>query len=821
MQNLLESPTLRIVAKLINSLFDPLGIASPFAVRGRWIYRQCRLEVTSDGKVEWDQKLSKLNCKRLSDWVEALESIPKVSRKLPTKGKVRIFADASNEAYGSAIHSDNALVGGGSKLIDSATELKPIHFKELNALRWTLQRYTCESILEPAVTVVYTDNLCVYNWIQGSENKKRDINIDVPSRRRIEWISEWLHRHKASLQLIKSEHNAADACTRGDKAPSLANYSNFYEACKNFSVIDAQECMSNSIEPDITSDVERTNFDINEIDSSMWTLNKETKTTIIEGQQADNETKINGQTLSQLYNSLKNDSNIDENTCVIMIDEVIYYLDSDNNARIVVPKSLRDEIFNLAHSKLLHPGRDRTLAVIVRNGLWFPGIAQYVKDQCSKCSICQKLNNKIPKSLGAGRVARARPNTVFIDIVGPLPTPVNSIDSTETNYVFTMMDCTSGFVRNVHIVNIEAPTLLQVFYRDWIAIFGIPALIHSDNARQFIGDLANKVAEEFGIKLTTTAIYYPQGNSMLERSHSEIKRVLSLVHSQGKDYREYVASAQMLHNISPNKTTGISPFEQMFGRLPSDTLTMWLHNRSDVSENDLELQNMWKQQIELLQRLNFMEIDSNREINVDKGILAEGQTVKWIRPKFAKQNKLDLQCIAPCTIIKLLTPLPPNKKPLTAIIELPEGRQCKVSTKQLVIWKEDTSDGDNAIPNLSVSKPRLELGEFTVVVNMDAGQRKFHLIEISNVTSKNIVGEEWGRHQSQGKWLNKYAPLYSDSLGEFETIERGQTVPATYVKSIVCVDIDGVLIDSFNLNKDSSPPAKVKKILVNKYGLEL
>ena len=58
------------------------------------------------------------------------------------------------------------------------------------------------------------------------------------------------------------------------------------------------------------------------------------------------------------------------------------------NNRIVIPKSLQENVLEWYHYILVHPGRDRTLKTISQHFYW-KGMANDVEKYCKKCSICQ------------------------------------------------------------------------------------------------------------------------------------------------------------------------------------------------------------------------------------------------------------------------------------------------------------------------------------------------------------------------------------------------------------------------------------------------
>ena len=93
--------------KKITTLFDPLGLLSPYTVRVKVVLR----EMWASG-VNWDEPISTILSLRASQWFHKLAVLPSlhIPRYLRTPCVVRdvtlhMFVDASQEAYGAVCYT--------------------------------------------------------------------------------------------------------------------------------------------------------------------------------------------------------------------------------------------------------------------------------------------------------------------------------------------------------------------------------------------------------------------------------------------------------------------------------------------------------------------------------------------------------------------------------------------------------------------------------------------------------------------------------------------------------------------------------------------
>jgi cleavage and polyadenylation specificity factor subunit 1 len=72
----------------------------------------------------------------------------------------------------------------------------------------------------------------------------------------------------------------------------------------------------------------------------------------------------------------------------------------------------------------------------------------------------------------------------------------------------------------------EAATVARAFYTHWIARFGTPLRITTDQGRQFESCFFKQLNNLTGTNHLRTTAYHPSENGMVERSHRQLKAAI-------------------------------------------------------------------------------------------------------------------------------------------------------------------------------------------------------------------------------------------------------------------------------------------------------
>ena len=196
---------------------------------------------------------------------------------------------------------------------------------------------------------------------------------------------------------------------------------------------------------------------------------------------------------------------------------VLYYKREGDTSRccLVVPKVMREEVMKYIHDLRTagHLGQTKSVLRGKEAFFWYK-MAKNIVDYVKTCAQCNK--NKKPKEwpkAALGRYHAGIPlERIHIDILGPF------VRSKKGNlYILMLVDQFSKWLECYALPDQTAESIAEKVVYEFIARFGCPLQVHSDQGRNFDGKLFQAVCDLLQITKTRTTPYRPCSNGQVER----------------------------------------------------------------------------------------------------------------------------------------------------------------------------------------------------------------------------------------------------------------------------------------------------------------
>lgn len=238
---------------------------------------------------------------------------------------------------------------------------------------------------------------------------------------------------------------------------------------------------------------------------------------------------------------------------------------STGRHRPYVPPEARISVFEKIHG-LSHPGANASIKLISDRFFW-PSMKRDCRRMVRECIQCQrsKIHRHNSSAIGHYEEPTQRFQNINIDIIGPLP------PSKGFKYCLTVIDRFSRWPEAIPLSNQTAEDVAEALMSGWIARFGVPNQIVTDQGRQFESKLFTELSHSIGCDHWRTTAYHPQSNGIIERWHRTLKAAIKCHESNAWVEKLPLILLGLRSSLKPD--IGASAAELVYGqplRLPGE-----------------------------------------------------------------------------------------------------------------------------------------------------------------------------------------------------------------------------------------------------------
>ena len=183
--------------------------------------------------------------------------------------------------------------------------------------------------------------------------------------------------------------------------------------------------------------------------------------------------------------------------------------------RLFIPPRLRWKAFQIAHGAG-HSGIGSTLSRL-QISAWWPGMAGDVALMVSDCSVCCGLRLKSAKTVNLWPSPKQAFERVHMDWAH-----IKNIGD-----LLIVVDAVSGCIEAFRCVDRTTDAVINCLRTSTVFTrFGIPEVVVSDNAPEFVSTQLNQWLANQGAREMESPIYFPKANGAAERAVQTVKTAL-------------------------------------------------------------------------------------------------------------------------------------------------------------------------------------------------------------------------------------------------------------------------------------------------------
>ena len=261
---------------------------------------------------------------------------------------------------------------------------------------------------------------------------------------------------------------------------------------------------------------------------------------------------------------------------IVVADDGLRYYNEPRTRKLllVVPTPYRRYITKRVHELLYHLTEKYT-KLRLKDTYWWPFLSRMIRAVVGTCAHCDLIRGH---QWAAHAMYRARPASrpgavVAMDFKGMA---ASSARTGKAKELLVFLDLGNSRLRLAPQLSRDATTTLRSFIDHVETEWGVPIVIHSDQAAEFTGRVVSAYCRDMNIRQINTRGYNPRGNAAVERVMRYLNACFSgLTDAQYRDWPWYLSTIRAAWDDHVVDGMGTSPYQATHGlprRTPADAL---------------------------------------------------------------------------------------------------------------------------------------------------------------------------------------------------------------------------------------------------------
>jgi hypothetical protein len=220
----------------------------------------------------------------------------------------------------------------------------------------------------------------------------------------------------------------------------------------------------------------------------------------------------------------------------LILDNVQWTLEDDRiyrETRQIVPTGKIKSLMQYLHLRLGHPAADKVKAYLNRRFYFSeaqnPLVDVPLQTISRSCEPCLRVKTNSARDRGIRHGQMPIPEVLNAEVA------VDLVYTEQNRYVLFMCETLTGFVQAVPTcASVDENELARLLFYHWIALFGPPGRITSDNEIRWRSTTGpwSQMLHRFGIESHFATPYRSNANGTLERRIQEFVKQVTILHSE-------------------------------------------------------------------------------------------------------------------------------------------------------------------------------------------------------------------------------------------------------------------------------------------------
>lgn len=223
-----------------------------------------------------------------------------------------------------------------------------------------------------------------------------------------------------------------------------------------------------------------------------------------------------------------------------------------------------------------HLGARKSYARLVDAEVYWPSMLADVSAFVASCEACQRSKPYNRPAAGLPtplEIPEGRWRVVSLDIVSGFPP--SGKEGYDCIVVFSDRFSKQAYFCPSTMKGLSAEVVAELYVQHVFRVQGVPSVILSDRDSKFTSVFWERLLELLGTKLVLSASYHHQTNGQVERINQTLANFLrAYCGKDGTDWHRRLPVYEFAYNSSTHHTTGVAPFQVVYGEVPPSPLQL-------------------------------------------------------------------------------------------------------------------------------------------------------------------------------------------------------------------------------------------------------
>ena len=210
------------------------------------------------------------------------------------------------------------------------------------------------------------------------------------------------------------------------------------------------------------------------------------------------------------------------------------------------------------HKQFGHPRSTKLKELLIEANVKDEDLISMIEKSEENCDVCLKYKNPKLRPVVGLSMSKSFNDCIAMDL-----------KQVGKSQVLHMIDLATRYSAASVVRSKDKDVIVHAVFKHWVALFGVPKKILTDNGGEFNNDLMRDMAEQLNTIITTTAAESPWSNGIVERHNAVIGSMIQKIQADTSCSVDIALAWALSAKNALHNAHGFSPNQLVFGQNPN------------------------------------------------------------------------------------------------------------------------------------------------------------------------------------------------------------------------------------------------------------